>query len=336
MTFSLIFPVYNVAPYLRECLDSILAQTFPSWECICVDDGSTDGSAAILDEYVACDRRFRVIHQENRGVSAARNAALDVASGDWLWFVDGDDMVHPQALEILSRHIDGNDNAPLDVIRFDYLTAERFPSAGWPDLDMESHYSVEPTPQVVRWFCVGAGMAIYRRTSIQPFRFENFRHNEDGVFCMRCMWAGKGWMRIGAKLYFYRQHEGSAYHSALSWPMVEMTFKSFLRMVEEVIHGAEKFGCDCRLLLGDIHASMYFTYQMAYFRLSAKDRARLLNQWIALQERMMPLYPMPKEWRLRIALVKFFHSGLLVKPIILCGKDVRKAVGRLLRRVGWR
>ena len=61
--FSIIIPVYNVAPYLRECLDSVLAQTFADWEAICVDDGSTDGSGAILDEYAAKDARFRIVHQ---------------------------------------------------------------------------------------------------------------------------------------------------------------------------------------------------------------------------------------------------------------------------------
>jgi len=90
-TFSIIIPVYNVAPYLRECLDSVLAQTFIGWEAICVDDGSTDGSGAILDEYAGKDSRFKVIHQANAGVSAARNAALEVARGDWICFLDADD-----------------------------------------------------------------------------------------------------------------------------------------------------------------------------------------------------------------------------------------------------
>lgn len=91
--FSIIIPVYNVAPYLRECLDSVLAQTFTDWEAICVDDGSTDGSGAILDEYAAKDKRFRVIHQANAGVSAARNKALDVLNGEYVCFVDSDDKV---------------------------------------------------------------------------------------------------------------------------------------------------------------------------------------------------------------------------------------------------
>ena len=97
--FSIVIPVYNVAPYLRECLDSVLAQTFSDWEAICVDDGSTDGSGAILDEYAARDSRFRVVHQPNAGVSAARNRALDAAVGEYVTFLDGDDAYESSWLE---------------------------------------------------------------------------------------------------------------------------------------------------------------------------------------------------------------------------------------------
>ena len=79
MKLSVIIPVYNVARYLRECLDSVQAQTFTDWEAICVNDGSTDECGKILDEYAAKDTRFKVIHKENGGVSTARNAGLDVA-----------------------------------------------------------------------------------------------------------------------------------------------------------------------------------------------------------------------------------------------------------------
>lgn len=97
--FSIIIPVYNVAPYLRECLDSVLAQTFPDWEAICVDDGSTDGSGAILDEYAAKEKRFRVFNQKHFGVSNARNSGIIEAHGEWIGFVDADDVVAEKWLE---------------------------------------------------------------------------------------------------------------------------------------------------------------------------------------------------------------------------------------------
>lgn len=90
---SVIVPVYNVEPYLCQCLDSLLAQDFDDWEAILVDDGSTDGSGAVCDEYATADSRFRVIHQANGGVANARNAALTEAVGEYICFVDPDDWI---------------------------------------------------------------------------------------------------------------------------------------------------------------------------------------------------------------------------------------------------
>ena len=101
MKVSVIVPVFNVAPYLRRCLDSLVGQTLRDIEIICVDDGSTDGSGAILDEYAARDARVRVIHQANVGVGAARNAALEIASGEYVYFCDPDDYALPRLLERL-------------------------------------------------------------------------------------------------------------------------------------------------------------------------------------------------------------------------------------------
>lgn len=114
---SVIIPVYNVEAYLRRCLDSLLAQTFPDWEAICVDDGSTDGSPAILDAYAAQDPRFRVVHKANAGVSAARNDALPLLSGEYTLIMDSDDFLHPQLMEIC-LHFAERDGS--DLVAFTY------------------------------------------------------------------------------------------------------------------------------------------------------------------------------------------------------------------------
>ena len=98
---SVIIPVYNVAPYLPACLDSVLAQTCTDIEVILVDDGSTDESGEVCNDYACRDARVTVIHQPNQGPSAARNAALDVAQGEFVAFIDADDVVHARYLEIL-------------------------------------------------------------------------------------------------------------------------------------------------------------------------------------------------------------------------------------------
>lgn len=113
---SVVVPVYNVEAYLRECVDSVLNQTMGDFEVILVDDGATDSSGSICDEYGRQDPRIQVIHQTNGGLSAARNTGLDAAKGDYVYFLDSDDYIVPHALEKLC-HIAKKEGA--DVVFFD-------------------------------------------------------------------------------------------------------------------------------------------------------------------------------------------------------------------------
>ena len=112
---SVIVPVYNTSNYLRQCLDSICAQTYKNLEIICVNDGSTDNSADILSEYAARDERIVVVHQKNAGLSAARNTALEAAKGQWVAAVDSDDYLLPETFELCARHTSDN---RIDLIRY--------------------------------------------------------------------------------------------------------------------------------------------------------------------------------------------------------------------------
>lgn len=103
---SIIVPIYNVEPYIRKCLDSLLEQTYRDFEIILVDDGSPDGSAIICDEYARDYDNVKVIHKQNGGVSSARNKGIDIAEGDYIMFVDADDYVSPTLCEKLIRGID--------------------------------------------------------------------------------------------------------------------------------------------------------------------------------------------------------------------------------------
>ena len=98
---SIIVPIYNIEGYIRECIDSILDQTYPDFELILVDDGSPDNCGRICDEYAEKDVRIKVIHKENGGLTSARNAGLSVAKGDWIMHVDGDDWIEPDMIESL-------------------------------------------------------------------------------------------------------------------------------------------------------------------------------------------------------------------------------------------
>ena len=115
---SVIVPVYNAAPFLDQCLESIVGQTYRNLEILVVDDGSTDGSAEMCDRWAESDERIRVIHQPNGGHSAARNAALDVMSGSLVTMVDSDDVLHPGFVSTLLDVMSGND---ADIAVCDYI-----------------------------------------------------------------------------------------------------------------------------------------------------------------------------------------------------------------------
>ena len=108
---SIIIPVYNVLPYLKESLDSAVNQTYKDLEIIIVDDGSTDGSASVCDSYKT-DPRVKVVHQENKGLSGARNTGLDLAAGDYIYFLDADDAILPEMIQTM---VDGIEKSGTDV-----------------------------------------------------------------------------------------------------------------------------------------------------------------------------------------------------------------------------
>lgn len=211
--FSIIIPVYNVAPYLRECLDSVLAQTFTDWEAICIDDGSTDGSGAILDEYAARDSRFRIIHQPNAGVSVARNKGLDVAKGEWIWFVDSDDMIKPHALD---RFYNLECKADITYFGMDFLLQDGSVSSFHHVRILPTKLDDESSAIVERFASSLMGIDFFgytvnkfiRRSIIQDnaIRFEpGINCWEDALFFIKVFADSSTFAVISDSLYSYRQ-----------------------------------------------------------------------------------------------------------------------------------
>lgn len=117
---SIIIPMYAVEKYLKRCLDSVLNQTFADWQAICVDDGSPDRSGKIAQEYAARDKRFVVVHQKNGGLSDARNTGMKYATGEYVMFLDSDDFIHPQTMEI-TYYMARRDNADIVAFTYDHI-----------------------------------------------------------------------------------------------------------------------------------------------------------------------------------------------------------------------
>ncbi len=217
--FSIIIPVYNVAPYLRECLDSVLAQTFGDWEAICVDDGSTDGSGVILDEYAAKDGRYRVFHQKNQGVSSARNKALSIVSGKWVLFLDADDIICHSCLSIVYETVCGD--AHVEMLKFEYAIMNEscvcsFNNEKWPQsatIDVSSEIPLGLL-NVFTW------QLAFRSDIVSHVRFPPYIGGEDRVFTCECYTQISSITLIGSKLYGYRQRQSSVMHQPLKFRKV--------------------------------------------------------------------------------------------------------------------
>ena len=138
---SIIIPMYGVEKYLRRCLDSVLNQTFTDWTAICVDDGSPDKSGEIAEEYAARDKRFIVVHKKNGGLSDARNAGMPHARGEYIMYMDSDDFIHPQTMELAYGVIKKNKS---DIVSFKYDRIYR------PRL-MVRHFLHMKTDDIVPW-----------------------------------------------------------------------------------------------------------------------------------------------------------------------------------------
>ncbi len=206
MQFSIVIPVYNVESYLRECLDSVLGQTCGDFEAVCVNDGSTDGSLSILEDYAARDSRIRVISQPNGGLSAARNTGINAAHGDYILFLDSDDWLESDTLQTLADGLDGEDMLCFGGWRGDEVeqpTPAIFPT-GWEYYNrcaLDRH----PFPFV----CVV--LRCYRRTFLanNRLRFREGILHEDNHFTPRaCLAAGRVRV-ISTSFYHYRIRQGS-------------------------------------------------------------------------------------------------------------------------------
>ncbi len=212
-TISVIIPVYNTEHYLPRCLDSILAQTFPDFELLLVDDGSKDSSGAICDEYAAKDSRVRVFHQENKGQAAARNLALDwmYANSDskFISFVDSDDWVHPEYLNLLYR---GADEFGVNISQCLHLETDgtdKTPEVGYNSI------CVSAEEEYTQWYSAFFWGKLFNRSCMEHLRFPEGQVYEDVAIWYKLLFAEKTVAIVQETLYYYFFNPDSTVHS--SW-----------------------------------------------------------------------------------------------------------------------
>lgn len=211
---SIIVPIYKVEKYLKECVDSILAQTYQNFELILVDDGSPDSCPAMCDEFAKRDSRVVVIHKENGGLSDARNAGLDIAKGEYIGFVDSDDYISPIMYETLINRIltDQSDLAVCEYVRV-YDSGEELKSNS---LNQNTHnrcYTPNEFISELFLHCSGAYVVtvnkLYHKDIFSKLRFPVGKQHEDEFIIHHVLTQCEKVSYIEDKLYFYRQREGS-------------------------------------------------------------------------------------------------------------------------------
>lgn len=212
---SVIVPVYRVENYLRTCVDSILAQTYSDLEVILVDDGSPDGCPAICDEYAQQDARVRVIHQKNAGLSAARNAGLDLCQGEYITFIDSDDFVHPRFVELLLNAC-LKEHCPIAISDFKSVPVDADgKEACFSFTDIPSHRITGRNACLMigdpaHWTrIVTAWGKLYHRSLFAAERFPVGRINEDEALTYKLFYPQASLILCDVPLYFYRSNPAS-------------------------------------------------------------------------------------------------------------------------------
>ena len=217
MRFSIIIPVYNVEPYLKDCLDSVLSQTFGDWEAICVDDGSTDDSAAILEEYEEKDNRVKAIKQKNAGTAAARNAGLHAATGEYIFFLDSDDWLETNALHTLADSLNDEDVLCFSGRRYIEATGKYHPAdvlqKKYYLSGMEYYNENALLPRDFAFVCVV--LRVYRREFLmrEKLFFAEDNSYEDNLWVPMMLYYAQTVKVIPDSLYVYRFREGSKMHN---------------------------------------------------------------------------------------------------------------------------
>jgi glycosyltransferase involved in cell wall biosynthesis len=214
---SIIIPIYNVENYIEKTIDSAIKQTEHDIEIILVDDGSTDHSGCICDEFANVDARIRVVHKENGGLSSARNAGTQIATSEYVMYLDGDDYLKENAVE---RVLQMMREYPSDFIQFMYQEVEdgKEPSA---QTEFGQIYQAHTSRELFEnLYCLGGVAAsgatkLFRRELMLEIPFESIRH-EDEMWCTRAFQKDLTVTYISDELYYYVMRDGSIIHSSFN------------------------------------------------------------------------------------------------------------------------
>lgn len=279
---SIIVPVYNVEKYLKRCVKSIINQTYKNLEIILVDDGSTDKSPLICDEF--CDERIKVIHKENGGLSDARNAGLKICKGAFISFIDSDDYIENDMIEILYNRII-SDKSDICVCNFkmtdDNGNILREDNQVIEDCILNKNEYYEKLSKPYYWCYVTAWNKLYKKEVLSDFEFKKGKIHEDEFAICDIIKKCDKISCIKKPLYFYIQRENSIMHRKFS--IKNMDF------AEAMLERAD-FGIKNNLNLAVSSFTMATDYMKIIYEKADKNDENAKKRILFLEKRIKEVY----------------------------------------------
>lgn len=334
MKFSIIVPCYNLAPWIQQCLDSVASQDFKDWECVVIDDESTDDSGQIVDEYARRDSRFKIIHQENAGEGGARNAGLSVAKGEWIFFLDGDDLMLPNALSHLVEYISEDDK----IIRFKYAD---FDDGTCPNIQSETvscHVRLVDISQEIGMedFYTYVWQHVYRRSITDGLKFKRYIRGCDRVYLSEVLLQRVDQVKVvDCVCYGYRKRAGSAMNSVPSRQVLcdEMDHRLDIMGMIDASHKKVVYARNGWLerYFTDFYPILSFEYH--------NDIRRVRKQWYERLPRFLALNGLSRRGRMLVGLAHNTFSSPIGYLIIFAIPYLRRRlaaitpIARMYRRI---
>ena len=272
---SVIVPVYKAEQYIRRCVDSILAQTFTDFELLLIDDGSPDNSGAICDEYAAKDSRVKVFHKENGGVSSARNLGLDNATGEWITFVDSDDWI---VYDYLQLCISTSENNHLDFLKFDLGGNYLKEQDSNQNINKDNLIEVLTLNNFIKKSFNYSVTSFIKTTIIGKLRFnELMKYAEDQLFIFQVLSNCNTCGYLHKRIYKYMINPNSATHSIdgtsmLSSSKILLDFSDSKARFKGIVYVVATYLIACACL--DYQVSLKDIKQILYYNKSFKPYSK--------------------------------------------------------------
>ncbi|TDD75929.1 glycosyltransferase [Flavobacterium caseinilyticum] len=306
---SIVIPVYNVEEFFHQCVNSIISQSYTNIEIILVDDGSTDTSGKLCDEYSKLDSRIKVIHQKNAGLSAARNKGLELVTGDYIWFVDSDDWIAEDALKILNFELKKSKAEIVTFSNFQYIetsktTKDNFINKKSELIDGKTFITSGYKLEIAPWIYV------YQRDFLVKnnisFR-EDIKIHEDEFFLLDCFSKVNKIICIEDRLYYHRIRANSLMRSN----RIDDKVYSFSEAISLCVANKKKY------LFNDFWSKKQFHYQLMFYSLYFKNNVANSKQLFNKVKKIKVDYLSDDNMKLRLLKIIHNNSFSLFKYYIL-------------------